>query len=1264
MSTENLRRFIRYKINLTAIIAINSTNSIRCTICDFCSAGLFLELLPYDLYNENLSSQQTIKVFFSVEDGIKNISIDAKIMHIRANGIGVLFEDPSKTAYTALTKESNNIFKTTLATKHKNPENLSKQKKLEADLYSQISDILATIIQSFIHRTETKFAEDVEHVKNIELNTALQNAIYNLTTCKDTVFENFCTVNQDTNPLILHHPTQDEENISESSLSLIDKPDFEDWLNLSAIINNLESLYEEQLDQLQKKIAFIIGIDKNSAINPASPAELCNKLRLSISAITDDAQVKHTLYTLFEATLIKFLPDLYEKMDVTLIGHGAPKKISQTSADWLKINPGTGQSEDHYQQIRQDSDLPSIQAVTPETATIPAYSANVAAQPLANHQNIEPVINVARNLLSLVKGSPPPQQQQLTSTGEASEMYTTNEIISALTHLQRSATPYSVQHGTPHTLEDELVNTLNNSSSSKKTLSSTDQNNIEVYESLFEILFTDMLLTQDAQSYLQRIQLPIMAQAIPDPVFLESSDHPARNVVNHLYWLGSAVVDNRSIKNAQIRQTVDRLIDQIIKESPDNSGIFNTVEQQLNEITQSVYKSIDYNTNRVTEFCKAKQKKENAQNSVEEELSLRFGNSEIPQVINTLLEAGWQYLLVIAKIKDDNNAFQSYLRTIINLNGWLIGPIKASKEQAETTLEFINKHLGLVCPNTLLHSQVLHELQQLLVENAPQPNLETLRLEKTTAPNKSQKTDNYLRHSDAANQLQVGEWLAVMLEQEIEPLKLTWISEDSRLFVFVDRNGIKKLELEYEDLAKLLSNGSANVIESLDLPVMDRAINVMLQKMHKSLLNKSTHDPVTDLFNRKELIKQLKHELPRLDNTQHFLCNIEIQDFRVITNACGLSGGDALLKSLADLLKNDLQNNDIIARLDDKTFTILLKNYSDETENTAKNIAKRLQSTLVSTPFAWEEKNYPIAVGIGIIPLSSSLNYDLDKLLQNVDTATLAAINEGRNCIRVFHEDDESLKSQFDEYEWLGRINQVLSENRLFLRCQKIASIAPDSGSHTHYEILLGIKDENDNIIPPDDFIPSAERCQRMSEIDRWVVLNVFSWIEEHQFDFEMLDGFSINLSGESLNSEEFLCFLKETLATSDVPLEKITFEITETVAAGSFQFVQSFIKQIKEFNCKFSLDDFGTGYSSYAYLKSLDVDYLKIDGAFVKDILKSDSDVAIVKSMNEIAHSLGLKTIAEYVENDEIRNLLQEIGVDYAQGWGIHEPEPLEDLV
>ena len=1271
MPTANLRRFIRYKINLIATLAMNNTNSIQCIIRDFCSAGLFLELQAHALYNEHLNPQQKIKVLFSAGDETKRISIAAKIMHIRSNGIGILFEEPSEAAYKALIKESKNNLGTTSATIRKDPEHLSKQKNLEADLHSLMREALPGMFQSFIQHTETKFAEDVDRVKNIELNASLQNTIYNLKIFKNALFENFCTVTHDTSPLTLHHPAQDEENVTESPLSLIDKTDFEDWLNLSAIISNLESLFEEQLDQLQKKIAHILGIDKNSAINPASPAELCNKLRNAISTATEDAQVKHTLYTLFEATLIEFLPDLYEKMDAALLRHGAPEKISQSSSAWLKINPGTGQTEDDYQQSKEDNGLSTpppapptidaaIEAVAPEHTSYPAK----AEMPVITaNQNIEPVINVARNLLSLVKGQNTPHLQ-LPAAEDVTEKYTTNEIISALTYLHQHTPADSIQHSMPHALENELVDTLNNFSSSKKTLSSTDQNNIEVYESLFEILFTDMLLTQDAQSYLQRIQLPIMAQAIPDPVFMESSDHPARNIVNHLYWLGSAVVDNKSIKNTKIKQTVDRLIDQIINESLDNTDIFTTVEQQLNEITQSVHKSIDYNTNRVTEVCIAKQNKEKAQQFVDEELSRRFSNSEIPQVIITLLKAGWRHLLVIAKIKDDNNAFQSYLRTIINLNGWLTGPIKASTEQAETTLEYINTHLKLVCTNTLLHEQILRELHILLAENATQPDRDALHLVKTKSKNIAQKTDQPPRRSDEVNRLQVGEWLAVMLEKEIEPLKLTWIAEDSSLFVFVDRNGLKKLQLEYQELAQLFSNGSANRIESLDLPVMDRAINVMLQKMHKNLFNKATHDPVTDLLNRKELIKQLKHELPRLNDAQHFLCNIEIQDFRVITNACGLSGGDALLKTLADLLKSDLKKNDIIARLDDKTFTILLKDYSDETENAAKNIAKKLQSTLVSNPFSWEEKSYPISVGIGIMPLSHTLTYDLDSLFQNVDTATLAAINEGRNCIRVFHEHDESLKSQFDEFEWLGRINQVLSENRLFLRCQKISAINLDAGSHTHYEILLGIKDENGNIIPPDDFIPAVERCQRMSEIDQWVVLNVFSWIENHQFDFEMLDGFSINLSGESMNSEDFLSFLKNTLASSDVPLEKITFEITETVAAGSFQFVQSFIKQIKEFNCKFSLDDFGTGYSSYAYLKSLDVDYLKIDGAFVKDILNNDSDVAIVKSMNEIAHSLGLKTIAEYVENDKIRNMLQEIGVDYAQGWGIHKPEPLEDLV
>ncbi|MCK5190501.1 MAG: DUF1631 family protein, partial [Methylococcales bacterium] len=475
-----------------------------------------------------------------------------------------------------------------------------------------------------------------------------------------------------------------------------------------------------------------------------------------------------------------------------------------------------------------------------EEATIPEnaiYATNADLTASAN-QKVKPILNVARNLLNLEKGRNT-SSHQIPAIDNVAEKYTTDEIISALTHLHQNITTDSIQSDPGQTLEKNLLNSLSSTSSSKKTLSNTDQNNIEVYESLFEILHNDMLLANDTQSYIQRIQLPIMTQAMLDPTFLESNDRPARKIVNHLYWLGSAITDNKSIKNTKIKQTIDQLIDLIINESPNNPEIFTTTEQQLNEVAKSVLQSCDYNTKRVTTTYEAKHNKEKAQHYVEEELSHRISTPKIPKIIVTLLESGWQQLLVIAKLKEDNNAFQSYLRTIINLISWLTGQAKASKEQAESTLEFIITNLQSVCSNTFLLNQIIAELKNLLSDDITQQNSEALSLVTPELKSKTLKTDLRTRHSDDVNLLSIGDWLAIFVEHAIEPLKLIWIAEDASLFVFVDRNGLKKLELGYEDLAKSFSNGSANKIESLDTPVMDRTINVMLQKMHKNLLNKA-----------------------------------------------------------------------------------------------------------------------------------------------------------------------------------------------------------------------------------------------------------------------------------------------------------------------------------------------------------------------------------------------------------------------------------------
>jgi EAL domain-containing protein (putative c-di-GMP-specific phosphodiesterase class I) len=302
-------------------------------------------------------------------------------------------------------------------------------------------------------------------------------------------------------------------------------------------------------------------------------------------------------------------------------------------------------------------------------------------------------------------------------------------------------------------------------------------------------------------------------------------------------------------------------------------------------------------------------------------------------------------------------------------------------------------------------------------------------------------------------------------------------------------------------------------------------------------------------------------------------------------------------------------------------------------------------------------------VSIGLVAIIEG-THNVEELLQKADSVNISAQKTGHNRIRVYQENDETLKLQATIHEWAGRIDRIFAENRLFPRCQMITPIFPEKNSHSHYEILLGVRDEEGKIIPPDNFIPAVEQCQRMPEIDRWIVENVFQWIIDNPSCFAKIGGFAINLSGQSLNSEEFLTFLKERLAVNDIPAGKITFEVTETVAAGSLVFTKRFIKEIKQFGCSFSLDDFGSGYSSYSYLKSLDVDYLKIDGSFIKDIANSPTDQVMVNSMNEIAHSLEMETIAEYVENMKIQAILREIGVEYAQGWGIHKPVPLAELI
>mgnify|MGYP001618938152 CR=1 FL=1 len=419
------------------------------------------------------------------------------------------------------------------------------------------------------------------------------------------------------------------------------------------------------------------------------------------------------------------------------------------------------------------------------------------------------------------------------------------------------------------------------------------------------------------------------------------------------------------------------------------------------------------------------------------------------------------------------------------------------------------------------------------------------------------------------------------------------------------------------------------------------------------------YDDLTGLVNRREFERRLNElfESAKSRNAEHVLLYLDLDQFKLVNDTCGHMAGDELLRQLSARTREHIRANDTMARLGGDEFGVLLESCSVER---GLGIAEMLRRTIAGFRFQWEQRSFDVGVSIGacaITPKSESPS----TILSNADAACYVAKDKGRNRVQLYFSGrDCTLKRT--EMSWVARLNRALEENRLCLYYQKIVPIsAPREGSE-HFEVLLRLIDEAGNVVTPDIFLPAAEKYNLMPVIDRWVVHHLLSGNDElhRRLNAGGNVSCSINLSGASLNDEQFPAFLKEQIASSRIPPQALCFEITETVTISNLPRASAFMRELKEIGCCISLDDFGSGMSSFGYLKSLPVDYLKIDGLLVKNIANDLTDLAMVESINRIGHIMGLRTIAEFVENDAILAKLREIGVDYAQGFGLHMPESL----
>ena len=434
------------------------------------------------------------------------------------------------------------------------------------------------------------------------------------------------------------------------------------------------------------------------------------------------------------------------------------------------------------------------------------------------------------------------------------------------------------------------------------------------------------------------------------------------------------------------------------------------------------------------------------------------------------------------------------------------------------------------------------------------------------------------------------------------------------------------------------------------------------RKLSRQISYQATHDALTGLINRAELERRLERvlETARAESTQNAFCYLDLDQFKLVNDTCGHVAGDELLRQLGKFLQKHIRKRDTLARLGGDEFGLLMEHCSLEE---AQTVTEVMLNVLADFTFPWEEHRFKIGVSIGLVSVDRQ-SKSMGDILSAADSACYMAKEQGRNRIHIHQVDDVELAKRHGEMQWAVRLPRALEENRFLLYFQEIMPVQNSTTDKAgHYELLLRMKDETGNLIMPGAFLPAAERYNLSDKIDRWVINQAFLWLQKHPAHLAELNFCSINLSGLSLSNKTFLPFVTEKLEESGIPPGKICFEITETVAIANLGSAISFIKGLREMGCRFALDDFGSGLSSFAYLKNLPVDFLKIDGLFVKDILDDPMDLAMVKSINEIGHVMEKQTIAEFVENDAILEKLREIGVDFVQGYGIGRPRPIDEI-
>ncbi|MGB4074469.1 DUF1631 family protein [Pseudomonas sp.] len=783
-------------------------------------------------------------------------------------------------------------------------------------------------------------------------------------------------------------------------------------------------------------------------------------------------------------------------------------------------------------------------------------------------------------------------------------------------------------------------------------LTPRQRDDVGVVSELFQHMEQEHIIASGIKPALRRLMVPVAQAALFDPAAFADASHPVRATLDKLIGL----CDFSEPPNHALENRVQQLIDGIVEDYQGDSSVFSQCSQELEHLLSVQQRAYRNNADRVRQYNRGRDALEYARKQIDRELARLFG-SHAPKVLLAWLDAGWHELLVheLLRYGQESVELLAGLAVIHQLNGWLqaksdgepcaIDPIERAYE-CGPLLELLRKRMDTFLPGQYRHTPVLKQLQQqLLGEQAVELVAVAVLPPDVRVPSVEPAQ---LRWRERVQQLSEGNWL---LTQDGQYLQLVWANAASDHYVLVDRQGHEAGSFTAHELMQQLAAGWIGTSAPDGQGVIQDHLEDIVGKLYRDIAYARSHDELTGLLNRRSFEAAAAQALATTEACPFIYGHID--QFSVLNSSFGPLAGDTYLKQTASLLADLLPANATLARIGGVDFAVILPQTAIAQ---ASRFAEQARAAIEAAPLEWQGHSQSVTMSLGIVLTNE--RHDVITLFRDLQVACNTAKESGRNRVHISVDELDGARTGL--LAIAGRVDDIVERGELSLRVQQIAPAAVTDKQLPHYEVLLVM--ENDlNLL---DFISAAERYNRMTKVDRWVLKRIFSELAQHPHLWTQCSGLSINLSGSSLNDDKLLEFIEALFEDYPVPADKICFELTETAAVANLAKTADLVRYLQRLGCTFSIDDFGTGFSSYEYLKRLPVDYVKIDGSFVKEIECSPSDLAMVKSINEIAHVLGRKTIAEYVETVSIRERLAELGIDYVQGYGVQLPLTFDELL